>query len=649
MAIDTDADRSAGETRRAKAPVAEKKSDLEKRRFTADEVNGFDASTRDYLYAHPEVTPQGWRKPEAEPVAPASPQNPPIVVMVRDGWTSLRNRFRRQPRQNERPQIITREENGSRNAFWFVVVLVIVLAFLAWFVWPGQNTIRSLFGQPTASAPAQSSPSPTSSQTVASAQTTGPIKTLLIDMPRYGVVVNTDDLPMVVVDKGSGKATYNAKAQVVDANGRSVQGAKVSVQGKTYTTDSSGWAYFPLEFSSTNPVSEKNTVRIEVDGKTQVYEIWAARILDNPVVSQPTLDRGTVASVNATDARFRNALLAAGVTPENLVGIDVGASDGKTSMIQMDQNGNVSTGGTVPAGQPVWVLSYRMSDGTIKKVFINPVCMNVFTPVPQPSPTPAPTRCVVAITAAKFIDLNGNGVRDNSDFAQAGVTFRLSRVSDNREIASGATNSTGIIVFDGGLPPGTYTVREDVPTNATATTASVQTVTVNCGDIKILNFGNRVVSGIVPTPVPTTQPTPVPTPQPTPVPTLTPTPTPAPTKNPSNMPSTPPPPPPSVAPPPTQSPRPPSGTVTVTGSTSCGTGCWQVTWTSSDTFGGFLLYGLQGYSRSSRVDGFSVGPNTYTASMVRLESGRTYEFQAYAYPNDGSTPVRSSVISFNSP
>jgi hypothetical protein len=517
-------------------------------------------------------------------------------------------------------------EWGSDNGPLTFVIALVLIAIILWIMFA--NGILPRFWEQAAtptSRPVATAAVPSASAPAA-AVADSPVRTLLIDMPRIGAVINMDELPMVVVDRGTGKATYNAKAQVVDTSGRPVSGARVTVQGKTYTTDSNGWAYFPLEFTSSNPVSEKNTVRIEVDGKAKVYEIWAARILDN-AVGAPALDRQTVASVNATDPRFRAGLQQAGVTPENLVGIDVGVSDGQTPMIQMDQNGNVSSGGFVPAGQPVWVLSYRMADGTIKKVFINPVCVNVFVP-PSKAATPAPAPGRGSILVVKFHDVNGNGQWDGNEPGISGVTISLSSGQ------TATTNGEGKFFFSN-LATGNVTVSEVVPSGWFATTATSVTVTVHSGQTTQVNFGNRRVVSVTQTPKPRT---------PTPVPS-TPAPTPTPTKIPSNNPTAPPPPPPSVTPPPTQTPLPPVGTITVTRSESCGTGCWRIDWTSPNTFGGHVVYGRTGYLRDNRVDGTVIGVDTYTVTLTHLDS--TYgTFQAVAYPRDGSAWRRTDPITF---
>lgn len=281
-------------------------------------------------------------------------------------------------------EVIADNRSGRGNRVLAVLAVLAVALFLVWFFGNRQEMATPGQNQVAAAVPASASN----------------IKTLLVDITDVALV-NIDELPMVAVDKTTGKSTYNAKAQVVDPSGKSVAGAKVTVQGKTYTTDKDGWAYFPLQFSSSNPVSEKQTVKFEFDGKSKEYTIWSARFLDGSV-SQAALNKDAMAKTNATDPRFRKALESVGVSPENLVGIDVGTSDGKTSMISMDEKGNITNGGAVPAGQPVWVLSYRMADGTIKKVYINPICVNVFTPAPvrvstpttTPIATPSPTPVV---------------------------------------------------------------------------------------------------------------------------------------------------------------------------------------------------------------------------------------------------------------
>lgn len=567
--------------------VIDSLSDKERQRIIRDEIR-----YEDYRQAHPEFVPTpAAARPQASATATARSGVP--------GW------------------------------LWAILGIIAVVLLVWWL--SSLQTNKPTTTQQTTAAPTAQAP-------VVAPAANG-VKTLLIDIPGIGIV-NPDDLPMVAVNKESGKSTYQAKAQVVDASDKPVQGAKVTVQGKTYTTDKDGWAYFQLDFSSTNPVSEKSTLKFEVDGKIKEYTIWAARFLDNSV-GPPALSRGMVAEVNATDPRFRKALLEAGVTPENLVGIDVGTSDGRTRMIQMDQNGSVSTGGVVPVGQPIWVLSYRMSDGAIKKVYINPICVNVFTtppvtttPAPTPSPTPAPGKCTVEVW--KYEDRNRNKSKDSDEPWLAGFSFGV--------VGNGiqTTNASGVTVFTNLAGDRNVTVVEPRIAGWEPTGAESQTQYCPAGGTIRFYFGNARIIGttVVTTPAPTPAPTAVPTPAPTPAPT------PVPTKNPSAAPSAPPPPPPSLTPPPTQTPWPAMGTVTVTESTSCGAGCWKLTWTSPNTYGGFVLYGLVGYPRSNRVDGYTIGTDTYTVTLSNLEANRTYEFQTFAYPRDGSTPYRSAVMTF---
>lgn len=282
---------------------------------------------------------------------------------------------------------------------------------------------------------------------------------------------------------------------------------------------------------------------------------------------------------------------------------------------------------TLAAGTPV--LTFE------GKVLASALCVNeVKKPVPPPkvkvTPTPAPFK--VAIAVIKFEDLDGDGVHDHGEPQLSGFTFTLT--SPSGTTFTDTTGETGVLTFNGQLAPGTYTVREQVPSGWTVTTLNPLTVNAEAGKVTIVKFGNRRVVTVVETPTPTAAPTPAPTPTPTP------------TKRPEIAPSPPPPPPPSMTPPPTQSPWPALGTVTVTRTESCGSGCWRVDWTSPNTFDGFVLYGLQGWPRSNRVDASVTGSDSYTATMINLEAGRVYEFQAFAYPRNGSTPHRSAVMTF---
>lgn len=280
---------------------------------------------------------------------------------------------------------------------------------------------------------------------------------------------------------------------------------------------------------------------------------------------------------------------------------------------------------TLATGTPVLTF-----DG---KVLASALCVNevkqptpTVTTVPTPTPTPRGGFQII-----KFWDLNGNGVRDAGESGLGSVRFSLT-IGGAAATCLTTGDGTGNCSYGDLIAGTTVIVTETVPEGWVATTTTARTITIVAGQTQTVWFGNRQVTSVTTTPVPT----PVPTPAPTPVPT----------KNPSAAPSAPPPPPASMTPPPTQSPWVALGTVMVTESTSCGAGCWKLTWNSAQTAGGFVLYGLSGYSRSNRVDGYTIGTDTYTATLSNLEAGRTYEFQAFAYPRDGSTPYRSAVMTF---
>ena len=88
-----------------------------------------------------------------------------------------------------------------------------------------------------------------------------------------------------------------------------------------------------------------------------------------------------------------------------------------------------------------------------------------------------------------FNDANANGVLDTGEAGLAGVTVQLQN-PDGSLITTAATTSDGTYSF-AGLQPGTYRVREVLPTSFLQTTPDPADVTVDLGQARTgLNFGS---------------------------------------------------------------------------------------------------------------------------------------------------------------
>lgn len=100
---------------------------------------------------------------------------------------------------------------------------------------------------------------------------------------------------------------------------------------------------------------------------------------------------------------------------------------------------------------------------------------------------------VDSIDGSAFTDLNGNGQLSTGDPTLAGRTVFIDRDGTGVPDAnnpSTVTDTSGNYTFTG-LPAGTYTVREALPANASATTPA-QTVTVAAGETASgVDFGER--------------------------------------------------------------------------------------------------------------------------------------------------------------
>lgn len=112
-------------------------------------------------------------------------------------------------------------------------------------------------------------------------------------------------------------------------------------------------------------------------------------------------------------------------------------------------------------------------------------------PVPKPVPRPVP---LAALSGVKFMDINGNGIREPMEPTMPGWKIFLEQ-PPGKILFTGTTDKTGLYVFQN-LPPGVYLVREQ-PVKGWAQTAPAKpgTYTVNLalpGQIaRGLDFGNR--------------------------------------------------------------------------------------------------------------------------------------------------------------
>lgn len=89
------------------------------------------------------------------------------------------------------------------------------------------------------------------------------------------------------------------------------------------------------------------------------------------------------------------------------------------------------------------------------------------------------------IRGMKFNDLNTNGSQDAGEDGLAGVTICIFLWRCE------VTNGSGNYSFQG-IPPGNYTVFEMPTSGSVPTTPTMVTITVNPGDVMIVNFGNHL-------------------------------------------------------------------------------------------------------------------------------------------------------------
>lgn len=106
------------------------------------------------------------------------------------------------------------------------------------------------------------------------------------------------------------------------------------------------------------------------------------------------------------------------------------------------------------------------------------------TPTHTPTPPPGGTVCVNA-----FADENGNGQREDTEGAMAGVTFTIAR--DDEVVGQGVSSGPDPICFDE-LEPGAYQVAQTVPDTLEMTTGANTTLNVTEGQMVRVEFGSKV-------------------------------------------------------------------------------------------------------------------------------------------------------------
>ena len=126
-----------------------------------------------------------------------------------------------------------------------------------------------------------------------------------------------------------------------------------------------------------------------------------------------------------------------------------------------------------------------------------PTATSEAPPTTGPAPTVGPTNTPIppassggVICVNAFADNNANGVRDPDEGYMAGVTFVI--IQDGQVVAQGVSTGTSTPVCFENIPPGTYTVAQQVPRNLEMTTAPSATIEVTEGSTISLEFGSRV-------------------------------------------------------------------------------------------------------------------------------------------------------------
>src|SRR5690606_10705035 len=89
-----------------------------------------------------------------------------------------------------------------------------------------------------------------------------------------------------------------------------------------------------------------------------------------------------------------------------------------------------------------------------------------------------------------FLDVNGNGVRDDDEGNVAGVTLTIAQ--GTTIVGQAVSSGTAEPVCIGNLPAGTYQVGQSLPPMLEMTTQANATIELGFGQTVALEFGSRV-------------------------------------------------------------------------------------------------------------------------------------------------------------
>ena len=296
--------------------------------------------------------------------------------------------------------------------------------------------------------------------------------------------------------------------QIFANNSPGTQGQTLIASSISVTTDAAGNATFNQTFPAAVTAGQLITATA-TDAAGNTSEFSSAQPVVPLVVPQSTITGIKFNDIDGNGTQAAGELGVAGVTVFLDTNNDGILGAGETSATT-GANGSF-TFSNLPAG------TYNVRE-------VVPANSQPTTPNPVPvtltagQTTPAtvnfgnqPIPAVLgSITGIKFNDTNGNGTQDTGEIGIPGVTIFLDTnnngTADTGETQA-TTGTTGSYSFPN-LQPGTYNVREVVPTGFTATTPNPRTVPLDPGQTSTANFGYQPVP---PTPAPT------PTPPTTPV------------------------------------------------------------------------------------------------------------------------------------
>src|SRR5207245_385932 len=104
-----------------------------------------------------------------------------------------------------------------------------------------------------------------------------------------------------------------------------------------------------------------------------------------------------------------------------------------------------------------------------------------------------------SISGTKYTDKDGNGFTNDGAYTGPAVTIDL--YLNSTKVGSTATDANGNYSFSGLAGPGTYTVKEEVPSGWTETAQTgksiVATSGINSTGNNFADFQNSSISGIV--------------------------------------------------------------------------------------------------------------------------------------------------------